>query len=781
MPLACPAFNVWWSSILLSTLELPFLERRFVVADIRNVTCEKIEIGSGAVVANSSTWRLGIRQPINVACSSIVGIGVATFNVSLDLTVDPSEISFETGSDEQCWITRHFSEACSVNAKINTLSAVPRDSFMDKVLDVVRRVVNGNLGSLVCGVGLSSFEDALLNNTVIPPKPLPAPVNGFTPVGSAAVVQGLLTAVQNMSPVTGFQLNASVESNTTLNFKARLIQDVNYTFGPIEQQGTTMQSVLKVLNILSATLIPGSYVDKMLKRGRIFFNGSLAANLPKNLSVSVDVSLIDLRCDESNRSCTLPCKGDIAVQNIRSQGKGEWSTLFTNYVGPLTAPFANEILSAVTLPLCSEGEERFILPEWAPDAQNIPPVALCIGGAVGAVIILVFGIILTAYRSRRTMVEASAESVPVVPHVTITEQSALLFLTVASALCLLWSNSTTMAALAVGGTSNFVVFSLVETAKLFWKSSHLIAVLTTYVTVHPYLVLFCILVHLLILQRSSRLLRMVCHSTKISFVYVFALVIMGTGLEVAGVVSLKIFPGMYVFILAIILTNLTAHYALCLWDREATISKPPELQSYEPTFDESAFSNEQEAVDESKDDKPAERCSFVKMLLRMLNGMFVCACLVMMWVVACLHFEVGGVSTLILPKGRLMSMMDLTADSMILRVVFMILAVVFPVTHALLFPKWTTTVLWCAADILLLACLSALLGLEWFVELIIGPNAKLMYNARVMFLKPMYLLFVAVFWHWSLALGHALHHARWKNGGSVSKTSRPPSPSTSED
>ncbi|EKF33913.1 hypothetical protein MOQ_002409 [Trypanosoma cruzi marinkellei] len=331
---------------------------------------------------------------------------------------------------------------------------------------------------------------------------------------------------------------------------------------------------------------------------------------------------------------------------------------------------------------------------------------------------------------------------------------------VVNVFALIWSNCTTAAKIVAGDEVTLLSFSLMETTMNLYKAGlKPFAVLVfVFSGVYPYLKLLTIMICTLILQKpESRLLKVIDYFGKLSFLDSYAMVVMSSGLQMEGIADVKIIAGFYVFLAATILCVFTGNYATAFWRRNTSlrVRSISVVESMKEISDETLLLVPLRVKEKQILEMPNNSQSPFRFLSwRVLNFLFVAACILPPWIVPCLSYRVTGAATLIQPNDRNLTLYELSSASTVLLLTCIFTIGIAPLFYAAFYPRLALLASWGAADAFLLACVAGILQLERFVEFVIGTNMRSVYMAEAHLLWPMIPLLIASAWQWILAAEH---------------------------
>ncbi|KEG07661.1 hypothetical protein DQ04_09161040 [Trypanosoma grayi] len=768
----CLWFVFWWSS-LVTEIHLPELSRSFGPVNFRNLTCGNVRIGATNATFNSSLWSLETTELSEISCSIDVEMGVFHSQITSLVAVSPSHVSLRKSPDDQCLCAVVSKDHCSLDVKMRDTKLEPPNALLQGVVNLAKDFVERKAEPYVCEVALPRLEEELQKHEVNPPVPVPALKKDSTPLSTSPLFRAAVNIVNNVPEVLGVRLNATVDAETTVRLGMSLPHGLHASLGNTAGPGASPETLLDMLKLILKALDIEGVVPNTTRVFPVIEGGGAEAEVPHPFGVSLDISFDDLQCDEAGYSCTLQCDDGITLHNLRVEKLGEWQRVIVNDMDPIVLPFINRLINSMTAPFCNTTVGRFQLPtRKSPSVLMTPPMALYIPSVLVAVFFVCGVVALSIRRQKGGAPVTLQDGTPVPLRRVVAEDAVLTLLVMVTALGFIWSNSTTGATLVMGDEVGLLSFSLMETTRSLYNAGlrPLAVLVFAFSGVYPYVKLLCILVCTLILEKPDLvILKIVDYFGKFSFLDSYAMVIMASGLQMAGIAEVNILPGFYVFLAATILSIITGNFATTIWRRNTTL-RQCEAQTRSEISSEESLSLVPLFVANSEDVTVSRRvftfdrrCIF----LQLLNGTVVTACVLPVWVTPCLRYRVSGVASIIQPDERNMTLYELASVSSMLLVTCIFTIGIAPILYAFMYPRCALLASWGAADALLLACVAGLLQIGQFVEFIIGKNMGAIYSAEAQLLWPLIPLLISAVWQWVLAAEHIFGltgriKGRWK-------------------
>ncbi|KAF8296737.1 putative Paraquat-inducible protein A [Trypanosoma cruzi] len=756
----CVSLLVLWSSLLFTNTTLPDFKESFGIATVSNLSCGNARIGPSNGSFNSSLWSIGISERSLLSCAVDIEMGRVRSRLYTDVDVSPSAVSLLRSSDDQCSNAVFTKDACVFSMTLDNVRLDPPDPMLEALISLLKETIEKNSGVYFCDVLVPHFEDELKNQTVNLPEPLPPFVHGATPLNGSTIFRGLLNILNNLPDILSIRLKATEPSNTTIQLH------LNFSHG-FEFSKTNMTWNTSGFGFLpemfQSTLDALFDVPVVWNEAGPFAGAEdlgIKIRTPRPFNMSVDISMYNLTCGTDGFYCSLPCTNGIELLNLRLYGLNEWDRLVVNYIGPFVMQRINELFSSMIIPFCNTTDNRFQIPiKESPDIVSVPPTEVIVPSVLVG-FALVFGSTFLSIRKHRKSPVYLLDGSIIPLWRVLLEDTLLILMIVVNALAFLWSNCTTAARIVAGDEVTLLSFSLMETSTNLYKAGlRPFAVLVfIFSGLYPYLKLFTIMTCTLVLQKpESMVLKVIDYFGKLSFLDSYAMVVMSSGLQMEGIADVKIIAGFYVFLAATVLCVFTGNYATTFWRRNTSLRMRSNsiARSMKEVPDEalllvSLTVNERHVVEMPN----TPRSNFRSLFWRVLNALFVAACILPPWITPCLSYRVRGAATLIQPNDRNMTLYELSSASTSLLLTCVFTIGIAPLFYAAFYPRLALLASWGAADAFLLACVAGIFQLERFVEFVIGTNMRSLYTAEARLLWPMIPLLIASVWQWVLAAEH---------------------------
>ncbi|KAH9577665.1 Intermembrane transport protein PqiA-like [Trypanosoma melophagium] len=751
----------FWSS-LFTEVKLPDFSFDFGIATVSNLTCQNVQIGTTSGTFNSSLWFLMVKETSNISCSVDFEMGVLRSRIYSTIKVNPSEISMTKTCDDDCYSTTLVKDQCTINLMVDDLHLDSPNPLMDMILPATKKFIENEVDVYVCKVILPLLMENVKNQTLDKPTSFPDLVNGATPLEDAPLFRAGVKILNEFPEIHGMQLNASIHAGTTVQLGFTFPKGFQMSLGEVTKHPPGMLTLLynSMQGFLPDIFSLNSNTQYDFMHNSFINNSVAEVEVEHPFFASLDISFNNLHCKDDGFVCTLPCTDAVTLQNLRLKNLGEWDAIVVNHLGPLAVSFINKFINATTFSLCnnSKSDHLLIPSKKPPPVIQVPPLTYCIGFAVFAIVIIVGSVYLSLWKYRFSPASLYDGTVISLRR-TLTEDIIIVLMALTTAFGFFWSNTTTAATLLMGGDVGLLSFSLMETTRSLYEAGlkPLAVLVFLFSGVYPYIKLLCILVCTVILQKPDlMILRVVDYLGKCSFLDSYAMVIMASGLQISGIADVDILPGFYVFLASTILSILTGNYATIFWRRKTSLRRrisSPDLNHLLDDEYSLQYDHNEDSIDSGKSIYGVNMKSFC---FSVMNGIFVLICTLPAWIFPSMRYKVTGMASILQSSDRDMTLFELSSTSYMLLVTCIFTIAVAPFLYALMYPRWPFFASWCAADVLLLACVAGLLQLGQFVEFVIGKNMNSVYRAEAELLWPLLFLLIASVWQWILAAVHVL-------------------------
>lgn len=758
------------NAVNISYVNVPFFSQRIMVAHVHNLTCSALKLPTGSYAVTPTSKSLTFAGGGSIACTmqldffayhGVLTIGVHAPSFQVSIATVPEGNTCDTGQTNV--------STCEVPLVLDMLFVTPPSPLLDRVLLDVRKLISDGLHPQICEVMVPKFEKLLTNHTLDPPAPPPGKMPGSLPLQQYAPFRAASNIIAALPPILGFDIAASFVEEVTLrlSFTASKGRHINFTCS-INVAGGTERDPYPATWVEWAKLI-----DRIMEGGIVvehlvlpYLEGtvqgiSLDSDIPGDAQFSFDVSLPDLQWNEATRAYDIPWDSGVIVSNIRSKNSGDAGRVTTNAVGPRLAVELNKAITSFlqrSRSISYPAAHRIPLPSFVsrltgPSAVHWIIFLTSMGVICGALMLL------NVIRHRRNPI-LYAESTETVSVYTVIWQDAILCTAViVCSGCILWSNFSTAATVVAGRDLTVYSFSMRNTVGDMWASGlYVLAVCVLLLSgVYPYVKLASILVFTMVLQRpDSTLLHIIDYVGKYSLLDTFVMLIMVGGLTVHGIADVAIHTPFYLFMAGTIGSMAVGNYATHLWRRGTSVRcRPGDTLDGLPPESTPLLSAVPELSERIAEIRPPR--SRMPWRIRIAATAIVLLCSLPVWIWPFLSYRLGGLASLVTGHYSAFNLYDLSlSTSPACFVATLVTVLVAPVLFAAGFPANGFIASWCAADVLLLACLLSHLQLNQFIQFVLGEGMEAVFSAHAHLLWPTIPLGAAAIFSWVLAISDML-------------------------
>lgn len=538
------------------------------------------------------------------------------------------------------------------------------------------------------------------------------------------------------------------------------------------------------------------------------------SELPVHATIYLDINVKGLQWDPETYACYFEREDGVFLSNIRLENAGELGGVLTNFIFPLLTERVNMLLSSALsyLPvetlLAADGSQRELasVPLRKPSVQQVPPIPIMVGYLVISLGLCV-GVVERGRRHHRQTPVLSSINMEEVSIIRLVVEDVLLSVGVCVCFgCFVWSNCTTAATVVLGGDLVVYSFSLRSTVTDLWNAglNPLSFAVALFSGVYPYVKLAGVLYYTAVKQKpDAPMLHVMDYIGKLSLLDTFVMLMMVTGLTIAGVADVVVYPPFYIFLAGTLGSIAMGNYATRLWRRHTTLRLARD-DNHWLIFDEDddtlyvdSISTPntdlltQDSVDGAILQEGGEegerrtsllctrlatrartwvsrfwrrtkrlvyRASSYRCRLAMKRCVVMLVCSLPAWFFPLVSYRVGGVGPLLTSPYKTFNLTQLSAAvDPICLVVTLFTVLIAPCVFVLAPKKLDWLASWCAADALALACLAGLLQLNDFVAFIVGEDLVGIYTAHAILHLSLLPLFLAALYVWWLVIADIFH------------------------
>ncbi|KAK7197704.1 Paraquat-inducible protein A [Novymonas esmeraldas] len=793
---ACLTTALLLNTLYLSVVPIPNFNESLLGVHAFNLSCVDVHLGGVGASWLANTSYAGTTDGGAFRCRANVTAHAYSGVVWANVSVRPSEVRLTRtaaslpDSSLQCLTGASKVDACSMDAAVEAFYAEPPDPLIDLVLSRLRESMNQHLSDYVCKVLVPRVQAAMMNNT-FPFQPPP------TDSGERTMIDVTASPLLRAAMTIARRLNISGTVFTTEAQRRRVSVGV-FLRGP--PQARYAGAVVPALPWQSAVdwaqglvdayvehAVPHPFPVYGLPEGAIDLVAEWNASVPVRLEFDVDFGI----ASSADNWVALYRDAGVSIANLRVQwGTDGLGTLTSLEIAPQVEALLNSRLAAL---LRSRSNSSSSSSSSSSDSSSsndggdvvrlsmgknavvhdaplvLPLLAIGVVGCVAGALVVARNLRLHATQPVLCMATGS----PISPLRLVAEDACLIGGALLCALLFAASNTMTGATVVLGDELHTYAFSLWNTVTDLWQAGLIPLSVCVFVFsgVYPYVKLVSLAAFTVCAHRpESRALAVIDYLGKLSLIDTFALMVMVSGLEIPYVADVVIHRSFYLFLSATILSIALGNYATQLWragtslrceghgstaggggggyvavaaedvgDAAAPLNPPP-VGTLLPRSSPGAVPRAHFVVDgQSPWRRRAAACVTHAPALALL------ACSVPAWLLPSLRYRIGGFARLLTPDSKALSLSTLSTlngrrDAQAVHVVALFTILVAPVLYVALYPRCAFLASWCAADVLVIACVAGLLQLHQFVTFVLGDGMNDVYTARATLLWPMLLV-----------------------------------------
>ncbi|KAG5502039.1 hypothetical protein JKF63_04316 [Porcisia hertigi] len=784
------------TALLLSTLNLTFLpipsfDTKVLGIRAFNLSCYNIYLGGVGFDWGETTSYAGITEGGSLHCRANLTAFAYEGTVQAKVVVSPSNLQItrtveNPASDVLCLTRNASTELCHVGVSVVSLTTDPTNILMDYMLKPIRSTVNAFVERYVCTVLLPQIEKDIVNYSyaVTPEKKdghgrASTPIHLSTPLRAVMAIANKVSIAGTRFIVSSKNQRLSVVVSHAGGSHARYVGGL-VPPGPQQSVATWLQGLV---DAYLANRVPHPFPVYGLPQA--IDNIKVGLSTSQTLYASFDVD-IAIAASGSNWVSIYRDPG-ISFENLQIQSVTDgFGSFLTHNVAPWITEAINSKLAAA---LASFDKSEHLSTHRSEDANDslvfffgrdtvvhdtplkIPLIVIgIVGGVVGA--------LLVGRNVRLHWAEPLLNSSTGLPVSTIRIVAEDVFIIGGALGCmLLFAASCTMtgASVVIGNEMHAYVFSLQDTIRDMWHAGLylLSALVLVFSGIYPYVKLLSVLGFTVVAHRpTSPVLTLIDYFGKFSLIDTFSLMVMVSGLEIRNIADVRIHRGFYLFMYGTIVSMAVGNYATMLWRRGTTLRSkglgegessssstadgedagPATARQREPTEQISPLSNGADIQNGTPAEHQGERKggALRKGLFWCFRGfstMVVITGSILAWVLPSIRYDIDGLARLLVPPSKSLSLWTLStlggrsnANDILVLSLFTVLFA--PCFYMALFPRFSFLAAWCAADVLVIACVVGLTQLHRFVGFMLGESMEDVYMARASLLWPLFFLAV---------------------------------------
>ncbi|AYU79865.1 hypothetical protein, conserved [Leishmania donovani] len=802
----CLSTVLFLSTLNFTNVSIPSFNESLLGVNAFNLTCFDVYMRGFGTSWMPTRSYAAITDGGNIRCRTNLTAFAYSGVVWADVVVNPGEVRLartieKPDSPDMCITNASSITDCHVNVSVVDLHADPPSSLIDLILAQAKTYVNNHASDYVCKVMVPRGESIIMNNTYPYTPERKDEGRTIVPVSESPLIRALMSIANRVrigsirffvgSQPQRISILISHVGGAHAGFTGDLVPTpvgesaVDWAQGLVDAyiQGVVPQP-------LPVYGLPGEI--KGLVAG---LNTSQTVFATLDVDVSIAAS--------SANWVTIYLQPGVTIENLRIQANSDGlGNLLTHLAAPEVEKLINAKIATVLAALAgsagsgphdnrtANGTLTFSFGEntVVRDSPLRLPLILisCVGG--------VFGVLLVARNVRRHREQPVLNSVTGAPLSTFRIVAEDVFLIVSVVACLLLfsaSNTMTGATVVLGDELRTYAFSLSNTVTDLWQAGlfPLSVCVLVFSGIYPYVKLLSILFFTVWAHRpSSRALKLIDCIGKLSLIDTFALMVMVSGLEIPSIADVRVHRSFYIFMYATIVSIALGNYATLLWRAGTTLRRDDA-----PVEDTGAHSTLGSAQGEPVTASPVEQQGSAPSMtgnslprggasVQLQSGehrtscwrrfagpalciplVFMIACSIPAWILPTFRYTVGGFARLLTPPSKSLTLWRLSSlggrdDALDILAVAVFTILIAPCLYVALYPRCAFLASWCAADVLVIACVVGLLQLQQFVRFVLGDSRDILYTAHASLLWPMYLLAVAAVLVWVYIARDILHY-----------------------
>ncbi|KAG5476847.1 hypothetical protein CUR178_04033 [Leishmania enriettii] len=788
----CLTAALFMSTLNLTSLPIPNFSMSLLGIHAFNLTCFDVQLNGLGASWLPTTSYAGISEGGTVSCRTNLTVFGYSGVVYADLAVNQSEVVLrrtveDPGSTVSCITNASVIEKCQVRASAVKLYAEPPSSLIEAILTQLKEYIHLHLSDYVCKVMVPRIQSSILNRTY-PYTPERGDIGRpLVPIYGSPLLLAFVNFLNRLKiGHFRFAVNASQQrmsvvmyhsGDTHFGYVGDVVPSPSGEPASLWLEGLVDAYVKGVLpNPLQIYDFPGEIVRLLME-----LNTSRTIFVQFDIDMSVAAS--------AHNWVSLYRDPGVTIENLRIQPVNDgFGTFLTQDVAPLLEKLVNAMLTNTLASLAASVGKIKITNSSSADIMTfsfgeykdvrdkpLAPalIAVCVFGVIGGALLVARNVKL--HRVQPVLSSRTGESLSMFRIVT---EDVFLIISVITCLLMLTSSNTMTAATVVFGDELIMYsFSLSDTITGLWHAGlyALCLCVLVFSGIYPYVKLLSIVAFTVWAHRPcSRVLQFIDFIGKLSLIDIFALMVMVSGLEIRDCVSVHIHPALYLFMYGTLLSIAVGNYATHLWRAETVLRCEDKSEKItnsnstvysadsNPTTDPTAPPEPSTTTNFPDGEDPAQpqsegrsslwrdrlrRCIFCMPLVLTV------VCSIPAWVLPCFEYIIGGYARLLTPDRKSLNLWQLStlgsrSDALDILAISLFTIIIAPCLYIGLYPKYDFLASWCAADVLVIACVIGLMQVHRFVGFIIGEGAGILYSANSTLGWPIPLVAVAAVLVW---------------------------------
>ncbi|KAG5502315.1 hypothetical protein GH5_05290 [Leishmania sp. Ghana 2012 LV757] len=788
----CLTTALFLSTLNLTSLPIPNFNVSLLGVHAFNLTCFDIQLNGLGASWLPTTSYAGISEGGTVSChTNLTAFGYSGV-VYADVEVNQSEVLLrrtveDPESTVSCITNASVIEKCQVSASAVKLYAEPPSSLVDAILTQLKVYIHQHLTDYVCKVLVPRIQSSILNRTY-PYTPERGDIGRpLVPIYSSPMLRAFANFLNRLK-IGHFRFSANASKqrmsvlmshygDTHFGYTGDVVPAPSGEPASLWLEGLVDAYVKGVLpNPFPIYDFPGEITRLLME-----LNTSRTVFVQFDIDMSVAAS--------SNNWVTLYRDPGVTIENLRIQPVNDgFGTFLTQDVAPALEKLVNAMLTNTLASLASSVGNLDITNSSSSDTITfyfgkykdvrdkplvLALIAVCVFGVIG-------GALLVARNVKQHRVQpvlSSRTGEPLSMFRIVTEDVFLIISVITCLLLITASNTMTAATVVFGDELIMYSFSLSDTITGLWNAGlyALCLCVLVFSGIYPYVKLLSIVAFTVWAHRPcSRVLQFIDSIGKLSLIDIFALMVMVSGLEIPDCASVHIHRALYLFMYGTLLSIAVGNYATHLWRAEtvlrceggsekitnnnSTVYSADSDPAADPTAppEPSATTNFPDGEDPAQPQSEGQSSRWRERLRRCIFCMplvLTIVCSIPAWVLPSFEYIIGGYVRLLTPDRRSLNLWQLStlggrSDALDILAVSLFTIVIAPCLYIGLYPKYDFLASWCAADVLVIACVIGLMQVHRFINFILGDGMEILYSANSTLGWPIPFLAVAAVLVW---------------------------------
>ncbi|KAG5476559.1 hypothetical protein LSCM1_04274 [Leishmania martiniquensis] len=792
----CLTTALFLSTLNLTSLTIQDFNVSLLGINAFNLTCTDVQLSGLGASWMPTTSYAGVTEGGTIRCRTNLTAFDYSGVVWADLQVNHSEVLLrrtvvDPESTVSCITNASVVEKCEVKASAVSLYADPPSHLIDLILTQAKTYLHDHLGDYVCKVLVPQVQSSILNRTYPYTAERKDVGRAVIPVSESPLLRAMISFLNTVSiGHTRFSVNAS---HQRIGFVMSHFGDTHFGY-----TGDVMATPSGEPLSLWAEGLVDAYVTGALPNPLPLYDfpgviTGLLAELNTSRTIFIQFDM-DLSVEASAENwVTLYRFPGITLENLRIQPMNDGlGTFLSQDIAPPLEKLINAILAKALASFAESVGNASVIHDPVNDtvtfsfgestAVREKPLTLVLiavgvlGGIAGALLV-----VRNVKLHRVQPVLSSTTNKPVSTFRIVAEDVFLLSGVLTCLLLITASNTMSAATVVFSGELSIYSFSLSNTITGLWRAGlyPLCVCVLVFSGIYPYVKLLSIAAFTVWAHRPcSCILQLLDCLGKLSLIDIFALMVMVSGLEIKNCAVVHIHRAFYLFMYGTLLSIAIGNYATHLWRAETTLRcdnssdkitntnstvfcTDPDPTAAAPASSPTpplplAGNNLPNGDDPAQRELEEQQSSWRGRLLRCIFCIpliLTVACSIPAWVLPSFEYIIGGYARLLTPTTKSMSLWQLSSlggrsDAFDILAVALFTILIAPCLYIGLYPRCDFLASWCAADVLVIACVIGLMQVHRFVDFVLGDGMEIVYTANATLKWPIPVLAVAALLVW---------------------------------